>query len=805
MTKKVLKRWFPVAVAALLLPAAVASEVRLGTDAAARLDGDDARLLFALFAGGGYCESVNPAATRVGGDLSLNYSIFIRGKDAAATGRVTLRAKDNAAVVGHTFTAHTPISGRDPGFVLRLRASAFKGLSWMADGKVQALPVAFSKTTVVTGSAKSFALDFPGKRKWTVAFAQAMKFSLIDMRGQNQDEFELRLVGAGKRLYPVGTGGEVSCTLTPSPGKVAVAARDFFGIAQGKTWVKLEKTEGIRPSSALDFSRLAQRRTPAGADGALVATTNGEFRFARRSAEPLRFFGCQMGIGELPADKKASAELSKTLVRMGYNAVRLARLDSRLLTMGAKGLQCDAAFAERLDQFEAAAARDGLVSFIDLPALKDNASASIGMFRFLFDDSARDDWKKTANLVYGRRNGIGRRLYCEDPAVPAALAFADVSFFGAWTELRTQPFVQEQYDKWLAGKRKADPDFMKGEVCEAVDLAIMPLSEKKAGAVRRFLAECEIEAISQAKALYSSSRAKALFGAAFGSHAYRDVAALRATAGDFGCEMFHLDPVRCPGAGGALPYRISNLNPLEMVSPISSAIGWHERPDRPLCITSWSASAPSSWRSLSGLFVGAWAARHKWDALLRDGNPAADPCTAAAERAVFALFARGDLASDAPAEALVIDKGALTVKTPRTVGGFSPQADGKIVAPPFAATLKGSRAAIWVTSLTDAPVAVSKRLLLTHLTEMQTEGTLFADSRCDLLMGRGKGPYLVRDGSATIELAVEKASSFKVFSLLGDGTRSTRIPTELKNGSLTFTVNVRGDRTAQYLYEVVRD
>ena len=805
MTREVLKRGFFGAVAAFLLPAAVASEARLGADAAVRLDGDDARLHFALFAGGGYCEAVNPAALRVGNDLALNYSLFIKGKDATATGRVTLRTKGNAAVVDHTFTAHAQIAGRAPGFVLRLRASAFKGLGWATDGKAQSLPAAFGKTTVVAGSAKSFALDFPGKRKWTIDFAQPMKFTLLDMRGQNQDEFELRLVGAGQRLYAVAAGGELFCMLTPSPGKVTIAMRDLFGIVPGKTWVKLEKTEGIRPTSALDFSRMAQRHTPAGIDGALVATTNGEFRFSRRPAEPLRLLGCQLGIGELPADKKVSAELSKTLVRMGYNAVRLARLDSRLLTTGVKGLQCDAAFAERLDQFEAVAARDGLVAFVDLPAPRDDAPAAIAMFRSLFDDSMREKWEQTADLVYGRRNGIGRRLYSEDPAVPAALAFADVSLFGKWTDLRAQPFVQDQYGKWLAGKRKAEPDFMKGEVCEAVDLAIMPLTEKKAGAARRFLAECEIEAVARAKAHFSSSRAKALFGAAFGTHGYRDVAALRATAGDFGCEAFHIDPIRCPGANNSLPYRISNVNPLETPSPISATIDWHERPDRALCITSWGAPAPSSWRSLSGLLVGAWAARRKWDALLRDGNPAADPCTAAAERAVFALFARGDMAPDAPADAFVIDKGGLTVKTPRTVGGFSPRADGKIVASPFAATLKGSRAAIWVTSLTDAPVATSKHLLLTHLTEMQTEGTLFSDSRCDLLMLRGKGPYLVRDGSATVELAVEKASSFKVFSLLGDGTRSTRIPVEQKDGVLTFTVAVRGDRTAQYLYEIVRD
>ena len=206
MTKEALKSWFSVAAAAFLLPVAVASEARLGADAAVRLDGDDARLHFALFAGSGYCEAVNPAAMRVGNDLALNYSLFIKGKDAAATGRVTLRTKGNAAVVDHTFTAHAQIAGRDPGFVLRLRASAFKGLGWTADGKAQPLPAAFGRTTVVSGSAKSFALDFPGKRKWTIDFAKPMKFSLLDMRGRirTSSSFVSSARGGGSMRSPRG-------------------------------------------------------------------------------------------------------------------------------------------------------------------------------------------------------------------------------------------------------------------------------------------------------------------------------------------------------------------------------------------------------------------------------------------------------------------------------------------------------------------------------------------------------------------------------------------------------------------------
>ena len=792
---------------------------RMGTDAAVRMDGDDARLQFVLFSGGGCLETVNESAARVGSDLSLNYRFVRLPKTVLGAGRATLRSTGPSAVVAHSFTAHSTVKDQPYGFLLRLRASAFRGLQWSADGKSFGFPGEPEHTNIGRGEGKSFSFVFPGGRKWSIAFPRTMRYEGADARRQNKDDFEIRFVYAEKLNLPVGKGVDASCTLTPDGGRAQVAARDFHGIGQGASWVKLDRAEGIRPSSALDFSKLVPRRTPAGVDGALTVTTNGEFRFARRPAEPQRLFGCQVGSHELFVNKQAATEYSKALTRMGYNAIRLARLDARLVTEGPKGLQSDPDLGAKLDQFVTLAGRSGIYSIIDIQNSrgwswgaigqvapgKDPPSTSLASTFFLCDDRAVGSWNKLADAVYGRRNTVGRRNYCDDPAVPLVLALADVSPFSAWSEIRAQKGMRERYGRWLADKRKAEPDFMNGAVCEEMDFAIMPLHEKKAASIRRFLAECEVSGIAKMKGRLSSLKSKALVGAAFSSHYYQDVAAQRAMAGDFTCDAFHIDSPRYMGEKYSAPCRIDNANPLLSPSPVSNCVAWHERPDRAMCIASWNAAAPSAWRAVSGLLVGAWAAKHGWDVLIRDVNPIGDPLAAATERAICMLFARGDMSRDAPTDAFVIAKGGLTVKTPRTVGGFSPEAEGRIVAAPLAATLKGSRAAVWVSSLTDAPVVSSKRLLLTHLTEMQTEGTLFADSRCDLMMRRGKGPYLLRDGSAVIELAVEKPSTFKVFVLGSDGTRSVRVPTEVKDGLLMFTAEVRGSKNAQYLYEITRE
>lgn len=818
MTKRICA--LAVLVSATVLAADRTPTARLGCDAALRLDGDDACLQLVLAGPGGKTlESLNETAARVASDLSVACKFYATSKSVLAGGRATLRVQGNSAVFAHAVTAHLPVKDHSPCFILHLKASLFKGLEWKAGNKSIVLPAEPGRVpSLGEGDERSFEFAFPGGRKWKLEFPKSAKYAGVDARRQNRDEFTIRFTLPDRPNLTVGKGFDVKCTLTASDGKVTVAARDFHGVAQGSSWVRLETADGIRPASALDFSRLTGRRSTAASVGPLVVTTNGEFRSARKSSGPVRLFGCRVGGGDLFPAKKASADYVKSLARLGYNAIRISRYQDRLVSEGAKGLQCNTELAGKLDQLVIDAGREGIFSVVDIlgsrswtwgdlglsaPGAAD-PSASLSAMLFLSSDRAFENWKRYATAIYGRKNVVGRLKYSTDPAVPLVLAFADVSPFGAWNEMRTLPFMRERYGLWLKDMRKADPDFMSGKVCEEADLEIMPLHETKASSVRRFLSECEVDGLVKMKAHLGSLGSKALVGASLGAHNYRDVAALRTTAGDFTCDSFQIDPPRRLGNGTL--FRIDNSNPLTAGSPISSSIAAYERPDGATCITSWNFQGPSSWRAMTGLLVGAWAAKHRWNALLRDADPLRNPFDAATERAAYALFARGDLAPDAPDDAFVIAKGALTVKTPRTVGGFSPDKEGRIVAQPLVATLSGSRAAVWVTSLTDAPVVKSKRLLLTHLTEMQTEGTLFADSHGDLMMRRGTGPLLVRDGSATIELAVEKASTFKVFALGTDGTRSSaRIPTEVKDGVLTFVAKVRGNKNAQYLYEITRE
>lgn len=793
--------------------------VRLGTDAAIRFDDDGARLQFLLRIGGDYRETVNDAARRVETDCSLDYKFIRPHQKMEGTGRATLRVAENGAKFSNDITVHKEKRDAQEVYLLTLRADDFAGKEWCADAKKGNFPAKPKSYNIGSGEVKAFSFVNAVGRRWTIAFPKKVRYEMCDTRTSGKDNLTVRFSCQLFRPLAAGVGKVVSCTVTASDGKVQCATRDYVRMGQGASWLKLNVASGIRPASALDFSRMPTRKIPAGSEGALSISTNGEFRFKSTGETPRRLFGCRAARECLFPDKKTATAYTKELTRYGYNAIRLSWFDSGILSKGAKGLQLNIENCSKFDQLVTSATREGLYTVYDVlnshswtwsdlgmaaPG-SDMPGSGLGTALCVCDERARKAWQNLVEILYFRKNKIASKNYPDDPAVPLVVMMSSGSAFSTWSSLQTLPFMRDHYGAWLADKRKTEPDFMQGKVCGTDDFGVLGITAEKASSIRRFLAESEVASTAKVRDAMVAQKAKALFSVEFSERHYGDVADLRATAGDYACDSFSIDSPRHLGEQGHVPYRLDNVNPLVHPDPVLPTFVRAKLPPRAECVLSWDAPPPSSWCACSGLLVGAWAGLHGWDALLRGNDAVASPFAAANERAVYALYARGDMTVDAPTNALVIANGALTVQTERTAGGFSPKADGRIEAGELVAVLKGFRAAVWVSSLTDAPIAKTKRMLLTHLTEMSTEGTLFADSRRDYLLSFGRGPTIIRDGSADITLAVEKPSNFKVYALETDGTRGPRIPTDVKDGKLTFTVAVNGVKNAQYTYEVVRD
>ena len=155
--------------------------------------------------------------------------------------------------------------------------------------------------------------------------------------------------------------------------------------------------------------------------------------------------------------------------------------------------------------------------------------------------------------------------------------------------------------------------------------------------------------------------------------------------------------------------------------------------------------------------------------------------------------------------ALVIDqdRGSFTVDTERTVGGFAES--GRIEAGPFAAEITGAAATVWVSALDREPVSASRRLLLTHLTDVQNTGVRYAERARKTLLSWGKLPYLVRVGQADVTLALNAPETYAVYALATNGRRTEKVETKVADGKLAFTAAVAAKDGARMLYEIVRE
>jgi len=149
------------------------------------------------------------------------------------------------------------------------------------------------------------------------------------------------------------------------------------------------------------------------------------------------------------------------------------------------------------------------------------------------------------------------------------------------------------------------------------------------------------------------------------------------------------------------------------------------------------------------------------------------------------------------------DAGVFAVDTPRTQGFFAE--GGRHASGCLSATVSGAPAAVWASSLDGRPVASSSRLLLTHVTDVQDEGTVYADRAKTVLVKWGRLPHLMRAGRAEVALALSGGRPAKVYALAADGSRRAEVPSRASGGRLSFVADTARDPAdATYLYEIVR-
>lgn len=766
-------------------------------------------------------------------DGSLDWTMR-RAEKVYSVGRTELKAEGKTAAFRFEVS---PKFARDSECLVlasRLPTEKFAGGRWSLDdgAKSGAFPQKLGKMLLVWSKARSVTLtprsgnplriEFPeptvvmiqDDRKWGPSFTMRVG---CDQKVVAKDEL---LVFAGRIVTKDGT---------------RVVGAEPVVISEGEDWVRLDYRKDIVPGSALDLSGQGLQDAPAGKYGWLK-NVGGHFEFERKPGEPQRFYGVNLCFTANYPDHHAADLLIDRLKRSGYNSLRIHHYDGGFITgRPAEEIAINADNAERLDYLLAKAIENGLYITTDIFVSRPVTWRQIGLedcgkgeirnknvYKALVAlwEPAFKDWCVFAERLLTHVNPYTGRSYLNEPALPLISLINEGQLTMGWTATRQQRVVREAWKAWLAERRRADPTFFPDAPEDCIQVNAYGRHKEL---MSQFMADTERKSAARMIAFLRKLGSRALFtNANCGPH-YPPMQAVREELYDYVDDHFYVDHPHFLCRKWQLPSQCGNGNPVLNAKLYVSNPPFVRLADKPFTITEWNFSGPGRFRGVGGIMTGAFAAQQDWDGLWRfayahdrrlfadnGGFPSyfdlsTDPLGMASDRASICLFLRKDMKAgvDSAAYSLDRDRGAFKMVTPRTAGGFTPE--GKIECGPVSFAVRGVPATVWASSVDREPTDIrqAKRLLVTHLTDVQAAGNVYADQDKTILFKWGHNPPLVRNGSAEIALALASPKRYEVWSLGTTGERLERIASEVRSGKLCFTAAVRGSRGARMLYEVV--
>lgn len=680
-----------------------------------------------------------------------------------------------------------------------------------------------------------------------------------------------------------------------------------FSISAGGEWLPFENEKNVEAGSALDFSSFRPHAGPAGSLG-WVRVKNGHFVFEKAPDAPCRFVGVNLCNEANYPDRALADELVTRFSRLGYNSIRVHHHDRRLFRRGKDGqVSFDEENARKLDYFLARAYEAGLYVTTDLFVSRAVQAKDVGLpgegklsghiYKCLQGvyDPVFEDWKAHAALFLNRVNTVTGRRYAEEPGLPFLSLVNEGNLLWCWTGIRRLEPMKRAWRNWIRAKRAQDPNFAPGisEDCEQVaktgddpdfEIGAAKNDKNAAGAAMvRFAADLEARAALRQIAFVRSLGARQLLTSLNGGMGYVPMLKTREGCFDWVDTHAYVDHPRHFKKAGQYPIGLPNENLVKAEAKMPG-VAFSRVAGKPFSVSEWNFAGPGAYRGVGGLMMGALAAGQGWDALWRfayshgggledrQGAPkafdlAVDPLNQASDRAVLALFLRGDLkpfanavvldcsqepdfpsngratllktawhaaawnlriavtsrpragavafgacaASDKPPRPgtdrqVCVDRqrGIMTVTTARTVGGFATA--GAFAAGPAAMDVGDVPASAWLTALDARPIPESRRLLLVHLTDVQGSGALYEDATRRKMLRPGEYPPLMRRGTLAVRLRLRQPDGYAVWALTTSGRRVARVPCEVRADGLTFRTDIRQpDGSVCFHFEICKE
>ncbi len=709
-----------------------------------------------------------------GGAVAKGRAMFADSTDGKVSARWTMAVDKPVDVDLVYLSVSVPEKVRDGYYVINGKAERFPKLGKKFQFGNCASANSFELRDAKGTSVCRFDFDKPSSiviqdsSKWNSGFGLRLMLPARKLVPGELYEFAMKVAGSGKTNYVI-----------PEP----------YVLKAGNEWRPFTVKPGVKEGSAIDFTKVCGLDAPAGKYGRVVIR-NGHFEFENKPGVIQRFYGVNLCFtANYPETPEIAEAFAVQLARRGYNAIRIHHHDDPLVWGSEDRVTLNRDSIRKLDSLAAACYRHGIYITSDLYVSRNVPWRKIGI-----DREGKCDFKtavKTNELAYANlcaftRNWLthvneftGKR-WADEPG------FAFLSFINEGCA-----------DTCIKGMKDADRPF-------------------HAAAQERF-----IERIT--KFLREEIGSKQLLTDLNGCSSHKMWRKSRSML-DYIDAHFYVDHPSFLETSWRLPSKCNNVPPfLDGGKPQGAP--WcanYFQPGKPSCITEWNFSGPGNYRGIGGIATGAWAALQNWDGLWRFAwshsdkgvsNPcgqqcgffdlSGDPLSVASDRATLCLFLRGDI-KPGETNAFYVSRAEskMILNTERTSGGFVEK--GAFDAGTLKADVGPVRATVWASAVDELPLKSSKRILVSHLTDVQNSECTFQDESMKVLLKWGTRPHLMRRGRAKITLQINPGE-FELYELDSDGSRRGKVPFVCKDGSVSFVADTAlHNGEASYLYEIIR-
>lgn len=702
-----------------------------------------------------------------------------------AVGLIEMVCTKNIAMQSLSFALHIPFAEN-------------KGQLWTYDKMEQKIPTGKN----LSGQLKTCTVPLPKGKILTVEFDEPTNYTEQDL-SQWGNNWALRF-GPYQNLRTFEKGEKVvfHCRISSSDGLEMKNFNENLTIQESPQWVKLRNYKDVESGSALDFSKQGLQKGPAGRYGWLKAK-EGRFEFEKLPGKEQRFYGVNLCFSACYPTHEEADILTDRLIRLGYNTIRIHHHDD----IWGKG---DPEMLDRLDYLLAQAMKKGLYITTDMYVSRGVSWKSLGieregeMEKDLFKtlvacfEPAFQNWCNFSKTFLEHRNPYTGRMYKDEPGMPLLSLVNEGELFMSFNQKAHDPIVLQAYKEFAGNDEKLE--YGKGKFN---DFSLY-LEKRIAQKCTTFLREIGC------KALLTNDNNGSQHGEGEAATPFYD----------YVDNHFYIDHPAFLAKNWNLPSQCDNTNPVAYGGPGMFKKGYAKGFSKPYTITEWNFSGPGKYRGLGGILTGAQAAIQDWDGLWRFAyshsretlmdNPnhapnyfdvATDPLSQASDRASICLFLRRDAVNEKELQ-MEEKNGVLLLATGRTCGIFAPE--GKHVAGALSADISGAPGTVCLSSLDGKNIPDSKHLLLSHITDVQGEGTRYADLDKKILLKWGTGTLLEK-GEAKISISLKKARRLKVYELDTAGRRVGRIPCQYTEEGLSFVVSTNNaEGQGRIYYEIAR-